>query len=82
MAEKDKEGTKTKIKPGAIELDPVESAVIVHYEKQTLDITGAEPVVVDRQAGNKRYAGCSEPYRANKYVQWFLSMNVLVYIMR
>ncbi len=49
------ESTKSKIKPGTIELDPVESVVIVNFEKQTLDMTGPEPVVIDRQPGNKRY---------------------------
>jgi hypothetical protein len=49
--------TKTKIKPGVIELDPVESVVIVNYEKQTLDVSGPEPVVLEKEKSSKRYSG-------------------------
>ncbi len=47
--------TKTKIKPGVIELDPVEPVVIVNYEKQTLDVSGPEPVVLEKEKSSKRY---------------------------
>ena len=46
--------TKTKIKPGVIELDPVEPTVIVNFEKQTLDVSGPEPVVVEKKPSQKR----------------------------
>lgn len=57
--------TKTKVKPGPIELDPVEPIVIVNYEKQTLDISGPEPVVLEKKAERKKYAFFAAKFSSN-----------------
>ena len=56
----DAPNTKSKIKPGVIELDPVEPTVIVNFEKQTLDVSGPEPVVIEKKPSSKRCVGCAE----------------------
>lgn len=47
--------TKTKIKPGLIELDLADETIVVNFEKQTLDISGPEPVIVEKKPSSKRF---------------------------